>query len=344
MASLTDYKAAYTLKYYYKYLIPLVLYFIYLTIISILNQTLGHNNFFDFYLFMDILTFTLFINYSRKMPSLLLKSLFVFSISSFVLAILFYLGISGYESADLARRYSVFGINMNVLGLKMCFSLLILITIVFDNNLKLHKIRYVLIIIFPFLLFLLLQTASRVAILSLALGLVVFMFYNKYSNRIQKILLTVLLLSFLGVFWQVVLKNSFVVERIFETIYKGDLSNRDFIWVQVLDIISDNYIFGIGKTGYELRLGSTSPHNVILEVLSYTGIIGFLLFSYFIYTVVRQALKKTQNNDKLSIMLLVPIFGMILSGQIFGQKIVWFIFAYIVSREHLKSNIATIPD
>ena len=153
-------------------------------------------------------------------------------------------------------------------------------------------------------------------------------------------IIIVLVSSISWKYWQSTFQFTLVAERLFDTLNVGDLSSRDIIWAKVMDVISNNYIYGIGKTGYLLELGDFSPHNVILEVLCYTGIVGLLIFGYFLFGIVSNAYKKAKDHcDSLPLILLVPIFGMILSGQIFGQKIVWFIFAYIAYKSKISPKI-----
>ena len=53
-------------------------------------------------------------------------------------------------------------------------------------------------------------------------------------------------------------------------------------------------------------LCSTHPHNLYLEILSETGIIGFLLFCFFILFLLKKILKKLNFNKK-EILKIVPV-------------------------------------
>ena len=53
-------------------------------------------------------------------------------------------------------------------------------------------------------------------------------------------------------------------------------------------------------------LCSTHPHNLYLEILSETGIIGFLLFCFFILFLFKKILKKI-NFNKNDILKIVPV-------------------------------------
>ena len=335
--SIINYKSSYSYRDFAKYLNPILLYFAILTILSFINHTSSYQNIFDFPLFTNILTFLLLMNYSKMNPELLLKGLFVFAISTFILSILYFSGIG--VSEQLAGRYTVFGINMNILGLSLCISLVTLISIIFENRLKLGRYRFLFLFFIPFLFIFMLITASRVAMISFILGIFVFLYFNKYVSTIKKILIILFTSMLFVMLWIIFLKNSLIVERLFDVVNKGDLSSRDLIWIPLFDLISNNFMFGVGKTGYAMRFAGGSPHNVIIEVLCYTGIIGLLVFLFFFFRIVSNAFKRLKfDNEMLPIILTIPILGMILSGQIFDQKIVWIIFAYIASKKIIEDN------
>jgi O-antigen ligase len=77
-----------------------------------------------------------------------------------------------------------------------------------------------------------------------------------------------------------------------------------------------------------------SPHNVILEVLSYTGITGLFFYVLFLYRIFKISLKKYKKDGSLlQLLLLIPILGLLLSGQLLAVKIGYVIFAFCVSRK-----------
>jgi O-antigen ligase len=330
--SILNIKSSYSFKQVPKYLHLIFLYFALLTIIGLINITASSYAFFDFPFFINLLTFIIFLNYSRTNYNILLKALFVFALSTFVLSILNLLGFA--VSEELQGRFSVFGINMNILGISACISLLVIISIVFENRLNLGKKRFLLLLLLPFLLGLMISTGSRVSFISFVLSIFIFLYYNKYLGSLKKGLLVFIVATFFILFWIFFLKNSTVVSRLFDSVDNGDLSSRDEIWFNLFEIISNNYIFGVGKTGYALIAGESSPHNVLIEVLCYSGIIGLSIFLVFFFRIVGNAYRRMRfENELLPLALIIPISGMIMSGQIFDQKIVWLIFAYIVSRK-----------
>ncbi len=96
----------------------------------------------------------------------------------------------------------------------------------------------------------------------------------------------------------------------------------------------------MGQTGYieytNFNFGMyKSPHNVILEVLAYTGIIGLFFYLLFVFTAFFQSFPifiKTKNIVPL--VFLLPVLGLLVSGQILVVKLCWFILAYAASRRY----------
>jgi O-antigen ligase len=110
-------------------------------------------------------------------------------------------------------------------------------------------------------------------------------------------------------------------------------------------LILDNPLFGVGTVGYEtysfMVFGELkSPHNVFLEILCYTGITGLTVYLVFLYRIFRRSFHLyRQTKIILPILLLIPIFASLASGQILNVKIGWLIFAYIAGCYQLNAGI-----
>jgi O-antigen ligase len=100
----------------------------------------------------------------------------------------------------------------------------------------------------------------------------------------------------------------------------------------------NNYTFGVGVTGYDKLIGEQSPHNVLIEVLCYSGIIGLSIFIFFLYKIGQSSYRilKSESNI-LPLVFFVNSLGLVLTGQIFAQKIIWLIFAYQIASVSSKA-------
>lgn len=325
----------YSFKGFYKYFVPLISYFILLTALSYIYRSPKYSTFFDVAFFLNILMFIVLSNFSKKDNGYLLKGLLAFTMSTWILSIFYFLGLS--ISEPLEGRTVVFGINANQLGVYVCIAIFTTISIIFENKLKFGGWRYALGIFLPMLFVFMISTGSRTALLSFIIGLLILLFSNKSISSKQKAMASIVVFLIGILVWIFLLQGSLISERLTDSVKSGDLSDRDLIWVSVFGIITNNPIIGVGKTGYAsiiepIFYGVPSPHNVLIEVVCYTGVIGMIIFLIFLIRLIGRAVnKRTTNKEVLPLILLVPMLAVILSGQIFDNKIVWVIFAYIVS-------------
>lgn len=318
---------------YFSFLMPLVIFFIYLTIISYLNQPGSQESYFYFPLFLDILIMFLLLSIVKRYRFALYNGLIAFSIGTFLLSLLFFFNIGVEMTKD--GRMSIFDINQNMLGLNACFAIFVLLFYLLSKeNLNVIS-KYIIGGMIFMLILMLIKTGSRGAFLSFIAGILIFLFSNKdISNRKKYLLIFFFILFFISL-WLFFLKDSVLFQRLVTSVNDGDLSNRDLIWINLFDIISNNYTFGIGVTGYEKIVGKESPHNVFIEVLCYSGVIGLILFIKFLYKIGRECFIMVKNNI-LPFVLFVNSLGLILTGQIFAQKIIWLIFSYQISLIYLQ--------
>lgn len=268
-------------------------------------------------------------------PKVLEKGLILLAVGSISLSILYFFGI-GVEYSNMDHfnhgRISIFGDNANVIGLRMCIAILVITSLLYENRLNVSNFRFLLA---PFLLsmfMLLINTGSRVSFVAIILSFALYLFILEIG-KLKKVILYLLsiALSYFLIF-PFLIKSETLLFRLLQSFYESDLSNRDILWIELYQTINDHSIVGIGKTGYTYLFGNQSPHNVIIEVLVYTGIIGALIFFIFMYNLLSGTYWFSRSTDnKITFVLLVPVFGLILSGQIFDQKFVWILFSYMVS-------------
>lgn len=324
------------------FFIPLLCFFLILTINSFININLISSYFFDFSLFQNILLLVILINHARKDNLVLEKAMLSFAMGSLVFA-LFYFANIGVEYDG--GRVSVFGDNENSIGIRMCISIIYLFYITLNNPLKFGKIRWLFLLSIPFMVGLMGATASRVSFISFILCFSCFTFM--YKTRKFYIKLLILLNGCIIGFFLInyILSSELMYNRLINSAEEHDLAGRDEIWKSVLPIISDNPSFGLGITGYSLFTYKiygkfASPHNVFIEILCYTGVFGFIAFLFFLLIVVQKSYEKFKyDKSVIYLILLIPIFGLILSGQILDTKISWVIFAFGLSETYrIKKN------
>lgn len=315
----------------------LFVFFGYLTIINLVNINVYDSSFLNFSILQNIVLFFLLINHERLQPGIIEKSFFGFLLGSLSLAACYYLNL-GLE-VNLEGRISLFGDNENVIGFRMVVSTLFLIHFLTKKNLKIKPIYKVLLLLSFFPLFnLVIYSGSRLSFITLILSLVLtsILYKSRYSIFKFLILTFGILTSFLAI--NIALKSEVLGERLIRSAGSNDLSGRDEIWRRIIPLIEENLIFGVGSTGYfEFSMKTISeyisPHNVFIEVLAISGIIGFILFFYFIFLCFKSSyLYQKRYNEFMPFIFVIPILGILFSAQILVFKLGWVIFAYCATR------------
>ena len=116
-----------------------------------------------------------------------------------------------------------------------------------------------------------------------------------------------------------------------------------------LDIIKDNVIFGQGIRSFRIkcnkfinyetgerqinRVCNTHPHNYYLEIISDSGLIGLLIFLFFIYLIIFKKIKfffkyseKNYYNIAFVIIILITLFPFKSSGSFFSTQSATYLF------------------
>lgn len=312
-----------------KIMAPLISFFILLTVVNLFNISATSVRFFDFPIFQNIILFWLLINHGRRDIRALEKGMFILALGSTALAIFYNLGIG--VSLDKGRVI-LFGDNSNITSIRMVISSLIIITMIMQNRLQMGLHRFLL--LFPIIIMvkLMADTGSRLGFIAFALALMALIFLYKAKSNWNKIGVIIIGVFSFTYFLRFILNSKVLMLRLFKTFAEQDLAGRDEVWSQIFTIVQNNFIFGIGQTGYFSIFGNASPHNVFLEVLIYTGIVGLFFYLLFILRISIYAYKCKKNKGIiLPILLMSPILGILLSGQILNMKLSWLVLAYIIS-------------
>jgi O-antigen ligase len=319
-----------------KFLLPVWLFFGLLLFVNLYNRSNAYSEFFDRSFFLGLILFWVLLNHERADRLVLEKGLLVYGLSCVVLALLY---TQGFGLEYVEGRAKLFGENENKVGIHMATGMLVLMTAVFQDGLKLGKARLLLLLPVPFMISLMAETGSRVAFISFALASLAGMLLWKTKRVWTKVAICVVGVAASILIWQFAMESEMIKARMLSTIEQADLSGRDQIWSKLLPLLGDHIVFGVGQTGYaafsapafaSLYGFARSPHNVFLEVLCYTGVVGLILYLTFLFFVIRNAYQNYSHHQRLlPLLILFPIFGLLLSGQILGQKYGWLIFAYI---------------
>ena len=330
-----------------KFFWPIFTFLLILIFNSIININSYSSKVFDVAIFLNVFIFIALVNHARKDNLALEKAIFAFALGSLFVSILMFLGI-GAETSTVGR-ITIFGSNSNELGIKLATGLVVIVINLIFNSLKLGRSRLILMLFIPFLLFSIISTGSRSAIMVLFLSISIWTFlrFLNAKNKIISMFSTTFFLLFLLfplIYFS--LENEVLSSRINETLSQGDqaLGGREIIWLNYISLFLSNPLFGYGFSGfqheaYKLIGMVSSPHNVILEVLLYTGIFGTVFYIIFLFKIFYSAYLTQKNNNKILPILLIPsILAYVLANQALPVKFCWMLMAYIIGTYLINSQ------
>ena len=318
----------------------------FLMVLSSIIHLRNNRSIFDISIFLNIIMFWVLLNHHRRDPRVFHQGLLWFSISSFAVGLCYYFNIGVEIGEDM--RVVVFGENANGLGVKMGVGALFLLNYCLNHSQEKPIYRPWLIVMSVPMVSLLLLTASRVALLVLASGAILFVLLRQTKRKVTKFIWLILGLIALYYGYQIVLDQEVLMTRMEKTIDEGNVSGRDYIWEKYIELIKEHPVLGVGFTGaeqYALQVfgKARSPHNVIIEVALYSGVLGLVCFLVFLFCVYRDAwLYRKKRNNLGPLITSMAILGLVLSGQVLGVKLFWVLAAYAISYEVEKHKTEEI--
>jgi O-antigen ligase len=322
-----------------RFLAPLWLWFGLLTAMNVWYGQAGSFAILDYLaILQNILLFGFLVMHGRKERGVLEQGMLWFAVGAAAQAGMFR---AGFGVEELGGRISMFGDGANGIGLRMGAGMTILALAVAQDPLKLGKLRYLLLLPLPFMLQLLVATGSRVALLSFGLALITGTALFKTKRMVWKISLLALGATVAFMVGLSVIASETLSSRLIASYYERDLAGRDVIWADLLPLVTSHPFLGSGQTGFAqftamIFGGFISPHNVFLEVLCYTGVVGLSLYLWFLWRVFQSGWKSYRTEGwLLPLLLWSPIVGCLVSGQVLAWKFVWCILAY---------NVASAPE
>lgn len=184
-------------------------------------------------------------------------------------------------------------------------------------------------------LYVMYASGTRSPFVALVLG-VLFLLWVK--NK-QKALFVFLTLLFIGVVALVILNPQFSGEnessffaRITKSIITGDSSGRGNLYQQGIQIFREHPTFG----GRILYKDGMYPHNVFLEVLMATGIVGFVLYFLFFKKLIQYIYNVKSVSDKSPEIIWILVFWVqyftlsLFSYNLHSSPEIWYLSALVL--------------
>jgi O-antigen ligase len=163
-------------------------------------------------------------------------------------------------------------------------------------------------------------------------------------KRINLKYLIVLIVIIFSTFYLFNLSDNLLTR--FHSLASGDSSNRYTIWMKAIEMTYQKPIFGWGIESWEIfgLKEYAGIHNIYLEILSSLGVLGFLIFSYFLYIIIRNIIKNKDYVLFVFLMYFLVIGGFdhsILAGKTYLASftlLMFFIFSNNVNKFLIKEQ------
>ncbi|MGP4865179.1 hypothetical protein ACTXGK_13405 [Psychrobacter sp. T6-5] len=196
------------------------------------------------------------------------------------------------------------------------------------------KNKIVSLLLTTFLIYFMIDSNKRVAVLIGFLSFTVLIFKDVYieslRNKIKQIFISmvILLLSYPFIY-NIYTSNETIVNRV-NLVFEGDTAGRDDIINEILNIWynSDSaivYIFGLGYNSTLTYVGHDS-HNDWADMLTSFGIVGLMLYVILLISMISILFKSNWNKDKKVIFVLFLLLALVISMT---SRWYWSSFAYI---------------
>lgn len=349
-------------------MLPLII-FVFAAVISLVNSP------FDLYVLMDFFNLIAFVLIVFSVPKIvyeekeMLRLLLIF-----VLAVFFHSIVVIFNGLTFGgRTFGLLGVfYIDLAGLAFLYSVIFLLY-------AKRKIKYVYAILSLTILIGLILTQTRNAWLSTAVGLsflLIILLFNSKKFLINKriiIFSSIVLFVTAAIFVSYITSSADIdVSRRLETktndvklsenpasVGENSLVSRLFIWHTAVNAFLKEPVIGIGmysfkktsskyytipKPFFKQYVEYKTPHVSYLEIIVETGIVGFILFLFFLFSVHKTLYKimRSRIHEKNVITTLVIFvsiiyitFSMLMTeAWVYGQYLVWFgiIIGLLVSK------------
>jgi O-antigen ligase len=260
------------------------------------------------------------------------KVLFVFSISSVILAVSSLLHLFGAQLTQFGEgRMTALEYNPGTLGVLMALSMITLLGLFLNTASKKSFIRNVLLLALSFpLLKVMLDTGSRGALATLIAGCLVFVLPS--LNLKMRFVAIAIALAGIGATLYMAVHNPDYSERWQQTYYEGNLSGRDRIYSAAMEMAAERLIVGWQPVvnWYELgaRLGEPlrDAHSLYLHLLLEVGLLGTVPFLIGLWLCTRSAWKARMGEfGPLPLALILAALTSNLTDTFIVRKPLWLI-------------------
>jgi O-antigen ligase len=249
------------------------------------------------------------------------------------------------------ERLTAFGQNENNAAMFLAGGLLTLLGVGFARARAVVRPRLLVLPACALIAYAAIETGSRGGLLALLAGLATFVLAAGQSawQRVRNVALAILgLAALLGLAYETpVMRN-----RVRESAEEGNMAGREELYPLLGQMFAEKPLIGWGPLNnqYELsiregnrRLIRRDAHNLVLEALTSTGLLGAVPFCFAIWLCLRAAWRARASPEGiLPLVLVVSVLTADMSGNWVASKLLWFNFAYAVASARRRPRDARL--
>lgn len=244
--------------------------------------------------------------------------------------------------------------QFNHYGYYLIFGVIISIFMFLNNK---SKIKYLYLIIYSFLLYILILNDTFGCFLALFLTIIMILIYNLVIKKEVKKFIPIIIIFLLITCItyrdnkNVVFKNvnGFIsdIETMIgikekEKSFDKIGTSRGILWRYGIKYIAESPVIGYGLEVIQIKyhkdcVNQSRPHNILIQFGVASGIIGIMLYISFIFIILYRSLKKVKELDNNSICLLFIVICYLISSM-FGNSMFYTTPYFIICLGLLASN------
>lgn len=273
----------------------------------------------------------------------------IYSMAFYALGSLFF-SIYVFLSPELMEirggRYFIAEENPNSTSSRLAIAITIAFYLAIENpmNIKSKLVRVMMILANIPLFILIMNSGSRGGLLTMIGSVLLYLTFSSVSKRVKWLILsTLLLLSFFLSGY--LLQFDAMIDRLIISFVDGDTGGRGEIWSNVMAIISNNILIGVGERGYfsemyNLSYSFIDTHNLYLYILASGGVLSFIPLVAFQVKIFSSAYKELKLRNVLPILLFLNVnLIAIRTGGVLTYFLMWYLLAMAVSFKLYQKNI-----
>jgi O-antigen ligase len=250
------------------------------------------------------------------------------------------------------ERVSALGQNANSAAMILAAGMVALIGLAFGQHRKGWSRIGIAAALGTLIGFAVLETGSRGGLLALLGGVLVF----GLAAETMRLRLRNALIGFIAIALLVVgtLHLPMMKNRLEDSMRNGNMAGREQLYPALWTMFQEKPVLGWGPVAntYELaaRIGerervARAAHNIVLELLTATGVVGALPFLIGAWLCVRDAWRARRGlQGVLPVALCCSVFLSNMSGDWIASKLIWLVLAYAyASGRALEPAVAPVP-